>query len=275
MYAVLGSPIHHSLSPQIFNLFSTQLSQPIPYQAIEVKLENLSASLKTLHQQGYKGVNLTAPLKEKAFSLAATLSKEARAAKAINVLCFQADGSYHGHNSDGLGFIRDLIKLKKCSIQGKTILILGAGGAVRGILPFLFQENPRQIIISNRSEAKARLLIEDCQPSALPLHFSPWEELSGPFDLVINGTTLGLQGKKPTLPDQILSKEACCYDLSYGNAALPFLSWAQAQGAPHCYDGLGMLVEQAAEALYLWRRERVETHPVIQTLISTRPEECP
>lgn len=267
MYAVLGSPIRHSLSPQIFKLFANQLKQRIDYQAVEVEPENLATTLRALRQKGYKGVNLTSPLKEPACVFADRLSEQGRAAGAVNILSFQEDGSCYGHNSDGIGFIRDLTKIKKYPIQGKSVLILGAGGAVRGIMPALLQENPREVVIFNRTEAKARRLIEDFQWTAVPLSFSRWQ-LSAVqrFDLIVNCTTLGLQGQVPVLSAQILNQGGCYYDLAYGEAAREFLAWSRRQGWTHCYDGLGMLVEQAAEAFYLWRQRRVETKNICRQL---------
>lgn len=266
MYAVLGNPVNHSLSPHIFKLFAEQTQQPLDYHAIQVKPEELAFELQRLHQQGYQGVNLTAPLKEKAFTLVQALSEQGRAAGAINVLSFNPDGSYHGHNSDGSGFIRDL-KNKNCSITGKSILILGAGGAVRGLMTSLLQKNPRKIVIYNRTEAKARRLIADFQPSSTPITFSTWQELTKHrFDLLIHCTTLGLQGETLPFPGVILNSDACCYDLSYGKNAFPFLTWSQEQGAARCHDGLGMLVEQAAEAYYLWLGQEINTAPILEQL---------
>lgn len=271
MYAVLGNPISHSLSPKIFQLFAKQTQQQIDYQAIQVKPENLAVELQRLHRQGYQGVNLTTPLKEKALSLAKTLSEAARAAGAINVLSFHPDGSYHGHNSDGAGFIRDL-KNKNYAITDKAILILGAGGAVRGLLTALLQESPKQIVIYNRTEAKACQLIADFQGTPTPMTSSNWQDLNkSRFDLLIHGTTLGLQGETLPFPGAILNPNACCYDLSYGKTALPFLTWSRQQGAAYCYDGLGMLVEQAAEAYSMWRGQTVNTTLIYRTLLTPLP----
>lgn len=267
LYAVLGDPIQHSLSPQIFKLFAEQTKQVLDYQAIQVKSEDLPFELRRLRSQGYRGVNLTAPLKEQAVLLADHCSEQAQVAKASNILTFKEDGLCYGHNSDGLGFIRDLVQNKSCTIVGKAILILGAGGAVRGLMAALLKENPGQVVICNRSEPRARQLIKDFQTQTQLLQFSSSLELPGRrFDLVIHCTTLGLQGESFPLPGGILNPGACCYDLSYGKSALPFLGWAKEQGATHGYDGLGMLVEQAAEAFYLWCQQRVDTKPVLHNL---------
>ncbi len=270
MYAVLGNPIRHSLSPQIFKLFAAQYNQTLVYHTLQVKAEDLAGSLSALRSEGYQGVNLTTPLKEKAFLLAEELSPEARCAGAINMLSFQEEGRYYGHNSDGAGFLRDLVVNKKYSIQGKSVLILGAGGAVRGLLGSLLQEQPQQIVIFNRTEQKAKRLLEDFQEKESPLYFSSWQELPRyRFDLLIHCTTLGLQGEKLPFPAQILNPGACCYDLSYGKSALPFLLWSQEQGASFCYDGLGMLIEQAAEAFYIWQGKSVNTQAVLRQLENT------
>jgi shikimate dehydrogenase len=264
LYAVLGDPIQHSLSPRIFKLFAKQTQQVFDYEARQVSLEALSAELHRLRQEGYGGVNLTAPLKEKAFLLADHCSELARGARAVNILSFKPEGNF-GDNSDGLGFIRDL-QGKNGTITGQTILILGAGGAARGLLSVLLKENPKQVVIFNRSEAKALQLIQDFQSPA-KLFFCPWGELrSLSFDLIINCTSLGLQGQCLPFSADLLHSGTCCYDLAYGKAAQPFLSWAKKQGAEKVYDGLGMLVEQAAEAFYLWRGERVDTAPILLEL---------
>jgi shikimate dehydrogenase len=271
MYAVLGNPISHSLSPQIFKLFAAQCHQKIHYHAIQVKPDELAEELQRLYDLGYRGANLTAPLKEKALPLVQSLSESARAAGAVNVLTINPDGSYHGHNSDGAGFIRDL-KNKSGAVQGKSILILGAGGAVRGLLPSLLQEQPQQIVIYNRTEAKARQMIADFQQEQTPILFSTWQSLPQYcFDLIIHGTTLGLQGEKLPFPREILNPNASCYDLSYGKSALPFLTWSREQGAVHCHDGLGMLVEQAAEAFHLWRFQEVNTAPILEKIRASAP----
>lgn len=267
MYAVLGNPINHSLSPRIFELFAAQVNEAIDYQAIQVKPEELSTTLERLYHQGYRGLNLTSPLKETVLPLLKSRSEAARAAFAVNVLTIQSDGSYHGHNSDGAGFIRDL-KNKHCVLQDQTILILGAGGAVRGLMANLLRENPGVIFIYNRTEAKAQQIIRDFQcGGSTSLAFVSWENLTKfRFDLIIHCTTLGLQGERLPLPKEILKPETCCYDLSYGKGALPFLNGCREQGASICYDGLGMLVEQAAEAFFLWRGHRVKTAPVLKVL---------
>ena len=266
MYAVLGNPISHSLSPLIFKLFAAQLGQTIDYQAMQVSPEELSEKLLRLRAQGYKGVNLTTPLKEPALTLVQTLSESARIAGAMNVLTIDAAGCYHGHNTDGIGFVRDL-RQKNISLAGKSILLLGAGGGARGLLPVLLQEKPTEVVIYNRSEDKARQLIENFPSSTTAVSYSPWEALSGHrFDMIINCTTLGLKGECLPFPGKILKPNACCYDLSYGKAAFPFLKWSKAQGAAVCHDGLGMLVEQAAEAFFLWRRQKVNTTPILHSL---------
>jgi len=266
-YAVLGSPIKHSLSPLIFKLFAEQTGQALEYQAILVKPEDLASKLVQLRDLGFKGVNLTTPLKEQALSLVAVCSPRACSAKAINILSFREDIHYYGDNSDGLGFIRDLTQIKKYSVQAKSVLILGAGGAARGIMSALLEAKPRHVTVANRNQEKAMQLIGDFWQHRIPLSYIKWSEIDqNTYDLVIQCTSAGLQGQVLALPNDILNEGACCYDLAYGVAAQGFLDWAKEQGATLIHDGLGMLVEQAAEAFYIWRQARVNTVPILNSL---------
>lgn len=265
-YALIGSPIRHSLSPQLFRLFGEQLGRELDYQALDVKPSELSPVLHRLQQQGYHGLNLTLPLKELGFDLVDESSLVAQKAKAINVITFQEDSSILGENTDGLGFIRDLQGNKGFSLEAKSVLILGAGGAVRGLMGPLIEQRPSQVVIANRTELKAQALARAYADSKNPVISVSWDRIADfSYDLVVQGTSAGLQGESLALPGGILKPHACCYDLIYGKGAEPFLAWAKEQGAVP-YDGLGMLVEQAAEAFYLWEDQRIDTSKILVTL---------
>jgi shikimate dehydrogenase len=256
-YAVMGRPVAHSRSPFLFKHFSEQTHEIFTYEAIEVAPEQLAAALHDFKQHGGKGVNITLPLKETAYQLVDELSERARQAKAINVICFRGDTLY-GDNVDGIGLVRDITQHYAYALQQKRILILGAGGAVRGVLAPLLQEQPASITIVNRTAAKALQLANEFN-----LQASTWEGLSSQqFDVVINGTSASLTQAMLPLPNGIVSPSACCYDMVYGKSITPFLHWAQQNGASIIADGLGMLIEQAAETFYLWRGIKPNTQSI-------------
>lgn len=265
-YGVIGNPIQHSKSPLIHRLFAEQAQQKLQYSPILVELDGLERTLADLRDQGFKGLNITLPFKHKAFGLMDTLTERAERAQAINTVTFNEDGTCLGDNTDGVGLIRDIIGNLKFTIQKKRVLILGAGGAVRGILDPILSEKPCELIIANRSENKAVALAEDFSDSgfvqACPLSLLE----TNAFDLVINGTSASLQDEMLDLPGSILKDGALCYDMVYGKGLTPFLRWALEQGAAECVDGLGMLVEQAAESFYLWRGVKPDTQTVLSSL---------
>jgi shikimate dehydrogenase len=265
-YCVIGNPIQHSKSPLIHQLFAEQTQQEMAYTAKLVALDGLELALNQLQAEGVKGINITLPFKHKAFRLASKLSERAQVAQAINTIKFNEDGTIFGDNTDGIGLVRDILQNHHYGIAKKRVLVLGTGGAVRGILQPLLTEKPDQIVIANRSEAKATALAEEFSKDdsiiSCPLQLL---EADG-FDLVINGTSASLEGEMLDLPASILRKGAMCYDMVYGSDVTPFLTWAKDQGADICTDGLGMLVEQAAESFYLWRGVRPEVKPVLKNL---------
>lgn len=264
-YAVLGQPIAHSLSPRIHTLFAAQTGMTLRYEAIEVSAEGLDEHLCGLHAQGYCGLNLTLPHKVLALALCETRSARAERAGAVNTLVRSGPG-WHGENTDGVGLVRDLRHNLGLAIGGKRLLVLGAGGASRGILEPLLAEKPAELVISNRNPWKPEQLAADFKVLG-PIRPCTHLALKGDvFDLVINATSAGHDGEAPRLPPGLLAPGAFAYDLNYGKAALPFLDWAAAQGAARSCDGLGMLVEQAAEAFQLWRGVRPETAPVLGQL---------
>jgi shikimate dehydrogenase len=258
-YAVFGDPIKHSKSPRIHSLFAQQSQQDLDYVAQQVPAETFVTVANDFFANGGKGLNCTVPLKELAWQYADQLTERARLAKAVNTLAKQADGSILGDNTDGIGLVNDLIRNHQIQLAGKRILILGAGGAARGIILPLLDCQPAQISIANRTVSKAEALVADfaAQGRLTALGF---EALAGQqFDLVLNATSASLSDQLPPLPADLLAANACCYDLAYGNLPTTFVKWALAHGAAQSLDGLGMLVEQAAEAFFIWRGVRPAT----------------
>lgn len=267
-YGIMGNPIQHSLSPLIHNLFAKQTQQEMSYKPILVEPNGLALALKTFQSQQGKGLNITSPFKQQAFNLVDQASDRAQRAKAINTIQFLENGQSLGDNTDGLGFLRDITINKRFSLQNKQILILGAGGAARAILKPLFTEKPKQITIANRTENKAHWLAEEfsdlgnIRPSSLP-------QLKGSlFDLIINATSASLLNENIELPDNLLNPQAFCYDMTYSKTLTPFLLWAKSQGAAQYEDGLGMLIEQAAESFYIWRNIKPDTSLILKQLKS-------
>ncbi len=269
-YAVFGHPVKHSKSPRIHQLFAEQTQQQISYSAQDVPAESFDSAINDFFLQGGKGLNCTVPLKELAWQRADTLSDRAKFSKAVNTLVLQKDGALYGDNTDGIGLVTDLTINHDISLSNSRILILGAGGASRGIISPLMEKAPAQLVIANRTVEKAITLSHE---------FSQLGEITAlgydalknrQFDLILNATSASLTGKLPPLADNILANNGCCYDLAYANQPTAFVNWGLAHGARKSLDGIGMLVEQAAEAFYLWRGIHPETNPVIELLNSER-----
>lgn len=265
LYAVFGNPINHSKSPAIHRQFAEQTGQDMHYTRQLVNEGEFEKAAREFFAQGGKGLNITVPFKLNAFDFAEKRTPRAERAGAVNTLARLSDGSILGDNTDGIGMIHDMHNLG-WEIQGKRVLILGAGGAVRGILQPLLEANPARVTIANRTMSKA----EELAKSFLDLgdiQAKSYEYLAGDiFDIVINGTSASLQGELPPLPEKLLAENACCYDMMYGAEPTIFLQWAKNHGATQVADGLGMLIGQAAEAFYLWRQIRPEVVPVITAL---------
>ncbi len=269
-YAVFGNPIAHSKSPLIHTAFSEQTQQDIAYDRQLVEADHFSETAKQFFAHGGCGLNITVPFKLEAFELADVLSERAEAAGAVNTLKKMPDGKIFGDNTDGAGLLRDITHNLGWTIRNKRVLLLGAGGAVRGVIAPLLAEHPSRIVIANRTLAKAEELVKDFSAgkSALEakcLRASSLHIHARPFDIIINGTSASLHGGMPDLDPAILNPNACCYDMMYGTQLTPFLQWAQHHGA-QVADGLGMLVEQAAESFFLWRGVRPETKAVMAQL---------
>lgn len=263
-YAVFGNPVRHSKSPQIHAAFAAQTGQALTYRAQLVEAGAFAAAARAFFDAGGRGLNVTVPFKLDAFDFADELSGRARRAGAVNTLALQDDGRVYGDNTDGVGLVRDINDNLGWEIAGRRILLLGAGGAVRGVLEPLLRRHPLQLAIANRTVDKARQLAAAFADLG-PVQGYGFEALAGlQFDLVINGTSASLAGELPPLPAQLLSDGCCCYDMMYAAEPTPFMRWAAGQTAWAVADGLGMLVEQAAEAFCIWRGERPLTRPVIE-----------
>jgi shikimate dehydrogenase len=265
LYAVFGNPINHSKSPAIHKQFAEQTHQDMQYNKQLVNEGEFAQEAKHFFASGGKGLNVTVPFKIDAYRFADQLTSRAERAGAVNTLVKLSHGKILGDNTDGIGLVHDMQHLG-WTLRGKKILVLGAGGAVRGILQPLLEEHPAQVVIVNRTFEKAETLVKSFHDLG-NINAVTYEQLHDqPFDMVINGTAASLQGELPPLPDNALAANACCYDMMYGPEPTIFLRWAAERGATKIADGLGMLVGQAAEAFYLWRQIRPEVVPVITAL---------
>ncbi len=264
-YAVIGNPIAHSKSPQIHAAFARQTGQRMDYGRILGSLEDFAGDVRAFVADGGRGLNVTVPFKQEAWALLADRSERAAAAGAVNTILVLDDGRLRGDNTDGIGLVRDLRDNHGFDCTGQRVLLLGAGGAARGVLGALLEASPAALTIANRTPAKALALAQGVAATAVD--GCGLDDLAGrAFDLIINATSSGLDGEVPALPHGLLAADAWVYDLVYGDAPTPFCRWGEAQGAARALDGLGMLVEQAAESFRLWRGVRPDTAPVIAML---------
>lgn len=268
-YAVLGNPISQSKSPFIHSSFAKQTDQEMTYSAIALEPNEFESFVRKFFADGGKGLNVTVPFKESAFALAASCSPRAEMAKAVNTLFVDEHGDICGDNTDGVGITTDIKQNNGIALEGSRVLILGAGGAVRGVLAALVYEQVSAVVVANRTVPKADQLVAEFEPllniSTLSLD-ALQEPIEKKFDLVINGTSASLQGEMLQLNSDLMSEECCCYDLMYAAEDTPFVIWGKQSGAKLSIDGLGMLVEQAAEAFALWRGVRPDTASVIAEL---------
>jgi len=266
-YAVVGNPITHSLSPQIHRLFADQTQQSMSYEAIELSLDDFPAQIRELQQQGLRGANVTVPFKQQAWEICQQTSPRAELAGAVNTLVFMDGGEISGDNTDGAGLTRDLIYNHNTPVAQQKILIMGAGGATRGVLSPLLALDPDSITIVNRTLDKAEKLALDFNPVG-QISVCSYDSLGAEkFDLIINATAAGLSNQVPPICEEVLSSNSICYDMMYNlNGPTAFVEWAQSRGAASAIDGLGMLIEQAAESFYIWRGVRVSTAEVIKNL---------
>ena len=268
-YAVIGNPIEHSKSPLIHRAFAEQTGETLAYERILGDPGNFAGDVRDFLARGGKGLNVTVPFKEQAWRLADELTPRARVAGAVNTLILRPDGTLLGDNTDGVGLVRDLVQNQGFDFPGKRVLLLGAGGASRGVVRPLLEQHPALLVIANRTAAKARALADGLRGEGVEVQGRGLDELTGmQFDLIVNGTAAGLSGKVPEIPDDCLAPGGWVYDMMYASEPTAFVRWGRVHGAEKALDGLGMLVEQAAESFRLWRGLKPETRKIIESLRS-------
>lgn len=266
-FAVFGHPISHSLSPQIHQSFARQFGIDLEYRTIDAAPADFESALRTFFANGGRGANVTLPHKTAAYAMAHERSVAAKRAGTANVLTPLPDGRIAAHNTDGDGMVRDIAERHSVDLRGHTALLLGAGGAAHGVAWALLDAGVHTLTIVNRTPDTADALADAIGDPARA-HTRYWEDLAdlGAFDLIINATSAGVLGKSLDLPFAIVGNRALCYDLSYGAAATGFIAWARTAGARYAFDGLGMLIETAADTFELWHGKRPDTDPVYAEL---------
>lgn len=262
-YAVIGSPVAHSKSPEIHAFFAAQTGQKIRYERLLAPLDGFAECVSSFLSQGGRGANVTLPFKTEACRLATKLTERARAAGAVNTLKFD-DSGIVGDNTDGVGLVADILRITGIGLRGKKLLLLGAGGAARGVVLPLLQQQPQQLVVANRTCAKAQELQSRFAGQG-PLVARAYAALQEQFDIVINATSASLTDDLPPIAGSLFAPGALAYDMMYGKEPTVFMRFAGSSGA-RAYDGLGMLVEQAAEAFFVWHGVRPETGPVLELL---------
>ncbi len=265
-YAVIGHPVDHSRSPLIHMLFARQTQQRLTYELIDAEPQDFETAVRGFAAAGGKGANVTVPHKEAAFTLVDERSEAASAAGAVNTISFVA-GRLRGDNTDGVGLIRDLTANQHVTLAGRRMLVLGAGGAARGIVGPLLASRPAELVIANRTKARAEDLVAQFKSPA-GVSTVAFEELAdlAPFDVLLNATSAGLKGERPPFPGTLVGPDSVCYDLVYSVHDTPFVAWARENGAARALQGWGMLVEQAAESFFIWRGVRPDTRPILKQL---------
>ncbi len=268
-YAVFGNPVKHSKSPEIHSMFAQQCGQNMQYRAVRVDLDGFAEAAAAFFDGGGTGLNVTVPFKQDAFEFADRVSDRAARAGAVNTLSKSEDGLVEGDNTDGIGLVRDLVANLGWTVLGSRVLLIGAGGAARGVLEPLLLEKPSELLVVNRTAGRAEQLAAGFTDIG-PISGGGLGLLEGQqFDLLINATSAGLSGEVPELPGSLLRERSCCYDMVYGAEPTAFMRWAAHHAAWAVADGLGMLVEQAAESFHIWRDARPDTQPVISHLRET------
>ncbi len=263
-YAVFGNPIAHSKSPILHAAFAKQTQQIMEYTTQCVEVDEFAKAADEFFNGGGKGLNVTVPFKIDAFNYAQALTERAKKAGAVNTL-YKKNNVMTGDNTDGVGFVSDVTENLGWELANKNILILGAGGAIRGILGPVLEQQPTSVVIANRTVEKAEQLVEIFSGDG-NIRATSYDQITGSFDIVINGTSAGLHGSFPELPDHLLANHSACYDLMYAKSDTLFIQWAKNSGSEHIADGLGMLVCQGAESFFQWRDIYPETKHVIATL---------
>lgn len=264
-YAVFGNPIAHSKSPLIHAAFAKQTRQDLIYDKELIPLENFVGRAEAFFNSGGKGLNITVPFKLEAYEYAQLLSQRARQAGAVNTLAKQDNGQIIGDNTDGIGLVTDIVSNLTWQVNGARVLVLGAGGAVRGVLGPLLDESPAEIVIANRTE-KTAVQLARAFGTGVTVKGLGFAAVEGSFDLVINGTSASLAGELPPLDSSVISTHTACYDLMYAQQNTVFMQWAIDNSCSQVADGLGMLVEQAAHAFELWRGVKPQTRGVIEAI---------
>lgn len=265
-YGVVGHPIAHSLSPFIHGLFARQTGENLVYRLHDVRPEHFRSFVLEFFSRGGRGLNVTVPHKVAAAELANELTPRAERAGAANTLAMQDDNRILGDNTDGAGLVHDIRDNLGVSVARRRVLLVGAGGATRGVLAPLLILQPEEVIVANRTADRARQLAAQFADLGT-IHGAGFDQLEGtPFDVVINATSASLAGEVPSVPASIIGRNTFCYDMAYGKTDTPFVRWALEHGATRAEQGWGMLVEQAAESFCLWRRVRPQTAPVLAAL---------
>jgi shikimate dehydrogenase len=265
-YGLVGHPVEHSRSPLIHTVFARQTGQRLSYELIDCEPQGFETAVRGFGAAGGKGLNVTVPHKEAAFALCDDKSAAALAAGAVNTLSIDG-GRLRGDNTDGTGFVRDLTVNQRYALAARRVVVLGAGGAARGIVGPLLAEQPAEIVIANRSKERAAQVVRQFGggPALRACAFAELAELA-PFDLLVNATSAGLKGEVPPFPPSLVGAESFCYDLVYSSGDTPFVTWGRSHGAQRAVQGWGMLVEQAAEAFFIWRGVRPDTKPLLKQL---------
>jgi shikimate dehydrogenase len=265
-YAVIGNPIAQSKSPLIHAHFAKATGQDIEYTKIEAPLDGFAAAVRAFRDAGGRGMNVTAPFKLQAYELADETSERARAAGAVNALKFEPDGRILAENFDGIGLVDDIVRNLGVALAGQRVLVLGAGGAVRGLLlPFL-AEHPAELVIANRDAAKAVQLAQ-AVAAQVKLRGGAYADIgAGRFDIVVNATSASLRAELPPVSPEVFAVDGLAYELAYGKGLTPFLRLAQNAGVKRLADGVGMLIEQAAQAFVWWRGVRPDTRALIEQM---------
>ena len=270
-YAVIGNPVEHSKSPDIHGAFALQTGQDMHYSKIFAPVDGFARTVELMHTNGFRGANVTVPFKLEAFHLVNQLTERAHDAGAVNTLVFNSDGIY-GDNTDGVGLVRDIQQNLHINFQSNRVLLIGAGGAAEGVLHPILEQHPQLLVITNRTLDKALTMVKKVEEQGdfrfVSVNAYAFHDLPGQaFDIIINATSTGLTDAQLPLPPEIFAEGSLAYDMMYGRET-PFMAFARQHGAHHVADGLGMLVEQAAEAFFIWRQVRPETKPVIAALRS-------
>lgn len=269
-YLVFGNPIKQSRSPFIHQYFAKTTKQELNYQSKLAEVDSFTNSVREFISEGGKGANVTAPFKEQALEISDELSDRARLAGAVNTLSFK-NGKIYGDNTDGEGLVQDLLR-NDVQLKNSRILLLGAGGAAKGVILPLLAQSPKSIVIANRTVSKAEAIIEKFNDDKLSAcSFDQTSEKT--FDVIVNATSASLSGKLPTIATSIISENTVCYDMVYGKELTPFLVWTKDHGANKVIDGLGMLVGQAAESFRVWRGIKPEVATVIEQLKASLAKE--